>query len=321
MPPKKKFKGTLRNRLVSEAEAASSVLLATSLLGSYLVGMWSWGRMSPQQAQLIAAHNNNDLKRLVQHNATRLGFDATQFEYFKDVGRIANLGSAGNMPNNCHRDFCRLFPNNPLSSMVSTQIPMKAFGGSGFEFWDQFMLWPHIVFSRLYHVYQKHWHKVIAPVGKIAAFWATQTDNPQMHCDEIRDRLDFSTNCVPLAFHGDGIAIAGSMRSWAKMLDVFSWMSLLGEGASTERCFYICSAFHHWISKVDDYNTYQYIAKKLKWSFECLWRGEWSFYDEDGVAYVEAFVSSCVPYSGFLQLAAERRQACNNSKHGPCAMT
>ena len=48
----------------------------------------------------------------------------------------------------------------------------------------------------------------------------------------IRGRADHFQQCLPLSMHGDGVAISGQGRTYAKNAYVWTWCSLLGKGAT-----------------------------------------------------------------------------------------
>ena len=136
-------------------------------------------------------------------------------------------------------------------------------------------MWPHELFSLIWRHYPTAWERRMCPSpAKLASFWDSQKNNPQMQHPDLLAKSDLQSRCIPLTIHGDGVGVAGKMRTWQKMLDVWSWSSVLGEGTVLERTMYITSWFHAAVCKADGHNSYDWIARKLKWSFDALFDAE-----------------------------------------------
>ena len=114
--------------------------------------------------------------------------------------------------------------------------------------------------------------------------------NPQLDNADIQHRRDFWTKCVAIKSHGDGVPVVGVGKSWNKMLDIWSWTSCLGSGATLDCCFYMFSIFQPLLSNIAGQKTYVHIAHRLRWSFYWLWLGRWPTHDADGNAYLPGTV-------------------------------
>jgi hypothetical protein len=188
----------------------------------------------------------------------------------------------------CSRNMTVLNILPPSFVNVPTPIDMPLKSGDTHTMSGQYVLWPHELFSSIYHMYNDAWTRVITPgTDAITAFWDAMAQNPQMDNDDIRGRADFRTRCIPISIHGDGVPVSGVGKSWVKLLDVWSWSSLLGRGSTMDACFYIFSVFTKLCCTQEGYKTYDHVSWKLRWSLYWLWLGRWPTHDADGVAYVE----------------------------------
>ena len=74
-------------------------------------------------------------------------------------------------------------------------------------------------------------------------------------------------------------------KTWVKLADAFSWMSLLGKGSTKELVHFI---WHCWVTlrcTVHEHDTYRIFSEKLRISYECIWTGEWRDRDMNGNLY------------------------------------
>ena len=85
-----------------------------SSLAEFLVRQWAWGLMSPQLVQTIALKARNDLEQ------ARL-----QDRSFRDLDRLASLGSEGRHPNNCHKQLVATLGPSQMPPPLRLQLPVK----------------------------------------------------------------------------------------------------------------------------------------------------------------------------------------------------
>ena len=86
---------------------------------------------------------------------------------------------------------------------------------------DQFILWPHVLLSTIFHKYPAAWIARVCPSPEsISTFWDAIPNSPQFSLPEIASRLDFRRKCIPISIHVDGVAVTGVGKSWGKMADV-----------------------------------------------------------------------------------------------------
>jgi hypothetical protein len=103
---------------------------------------------------------------------------------------------------------------------------------------QQEFLLPHAVFAEMYsHHHDAFESRIRGADGKMATFWSTMEGNPQFERHPVKDRQGFEQFAVPLSIHGDGVPVTGVGKSWGKSVDVISWSSLLGTGATLDCSF------------------------------------------------------------------------------------
>ena len=101
----------------------------------------------------------------------------------------------------------------------------------------------------------------------------------QFRSHPVRHREDFQRNCVPLSLHGDGTPAMGVGKSWSKMMDIWTWTSLLVKGRSQLTMFLIFCVHASLRSVAAGHNTLEIAFKKMRWSFDALWEGRWPRFD------------------------------------------
>ena len=181
-PPTKRRKGGGSNqRLRAEAELEDNEVFAQtgerqlppSILAKLILNLYVWALISPQLAQQIAAAAVTDLTKLQTHTIART-HTPRRMEGFTDLQKIAAIGGFGARPNMCRRDLERLLPSMRLAMPAPVFIPLRsAAAAEGFQNCLQWIIWPHEVFSSLYHHCRSSWDKYICPgIHEIQKFWA-----------------------------------------------------------------------------------------------------------------------------------------------------
>jgi hypothetical protein len=260
--------------------------------------MWAWGHESPQKIQKLASLMVSDVQRLKQHYegilaANGIDVGADLLPKFPLLESIAAIGDNGTFSNNCHRDLMRCFGRTSLQKPSPTNLAIKDTAntaGYRIDPW-QYIMWPHELFSYIYHSYRDVWEARICPgADTLRQFWDEMhaVDNPLTKEDAVRERTDLHTKCIPITVHGDGTPVAGLGKSWSKLLNIWHWKSVLAPGRTLDVCFYIFAIYERMLSKVEEARTYTQLHRRLKWSFAALWKGRWPTEDENGKAYVKA---------------------------------
>ena len=171
-PECKKRKGGVQQRIRrSKEEAAEATPSISSGLAAWLKEKWSWGTLSPQEVQHIAALAVSDMENCGLENPP------------SDLLALASLGSHGRHCNNVHRDLMLQVQHvSKLPAAEKVIMPMKVPGGSA----EQTLVLPHLVFHSLYEHYQTYWGETFLPGGRksLMAFWKNISTHPCMkdHC-------------------------------------------------------------------------------------------------------------------------------------------
>ena len=211
---------------------------------------------------------------------------------------MGGIGDSGRYTNACNRDLENILPHNYLSPPSPVQLPLRPNimlppGHADWTDRGQTIIWPHELFSHIYHHYKDVSHERICPsTGALSDFWRATRGNPQIDFDEIRARGNFETKCVPIRRHGDDVPVTGTGKAWCKKMSGFSWSSILGRGSTLQRMFYIYSCFEKLLSNAFGHTTYRQFSRKIRWSLWWLWLGRWPTHDSNGVAYLQAGVIS-----------------------------
>lgn len=297
MPPNKRAKrarhgGYKQNLEVElkdlEASGSGYSPVLVSMFAVFLVCLWAWGLVSPQRLQRLSSKMHEDIVQLNASNVAKVGVYVSEFQILLDIKRLADIGTKGQCPNNCYRGLVTMPGSTHIGIPAPVKIPIQirhSVQGVGQHL--QRFLWPHELFSSIYHNYKNAWQTAITTGSeRIGRFWSTQENSPQF-VDEVRNRENLRTHCVPIALHGDGVAVVGRGKAWAKMLDVWSWCSLLGTGKTVDTQFYIFSLFQGLLSTKDGHSTYRRIHGRMRWSLFWLWLGRHPTHDPYGEPYAE----------------------------------
>lgn len=148
---------------------------------------------------------------------------------------------------------------------------------------SQTMLLPHEMFAAISENYRSTWHRSIYPgEGKLQEFWETAQDHPLMKDHPVRGRNEWTKYCIPFGLHGDGVPVVGIGKAWSKVLNVFSWFSMVGTGNTRSKMFYCYSAFDKISKPGFPHGSLQEPFLILQWSFYWLFRGQWPDRDHHG---------------------------------------
>ena len=166
----KKRKGGLHQRMQAAKRTCepSASEGNSSSLAQWLKEQWSWGQLSPQTVQHVAALATRDM---VAAEAGSIPADLLQ---------LSKLGSEGSHPNNCHRDLLALVADvSKLPKPFPIIMPMKVQGDKAL----QSIFLPHVVFHHLWVHYKDHWMSSFLPTGKagLVCFWNNFQHHPCMH--------------------------------------------------------------------------------------------------------------------------------------------
>ena len=112
-----------------------------------------------------------------------------RMEEFTDLQKIAAIGGFGARANDCRGDLEKLLPSMCLAMPLPVFIPLKsAAAAEGFRNCLQWIIWPHEVFSSLYHNCRSAWNKYICPgTHEIQKFWAAMRSDAK---DDAGGRME-----------------------------------------------------------------------------------------------------------------------------------
>ena len=284
-----KRKGGVRQRM--QARRDENWIPGTSALTALLVSLFAWGEMSPQLAQKIALAAFED--------AVKFKDGVTSLEELRKVG---DIGSRGYYPNKCFSEFISAIPMKiNIPEAMSCRLPFK----NPLGMLNQCMLWPHELFSAIWHFYPGTWRRSILPSQeRLCEFWRTNRLHPSFFASEVKLIPDFDQWVVPLSIHGDEVPITGIGKSWAQQMVVMSWSSMVGFGTTNEAQFLIFGLFEKLRSISQDVgkDTLNRFFTMLAWSLRWLLRGQWPDRDVDGLKFL-----CCSSWLAFLLLIPKTR--------------
>ena len=167
----------------------------------------------------------------------------------------------------------------------AVRLPLK-FRGAIIET-DLDMLYPHALFSILYHRCRATFHKRMFNdnANSIGEFWRAQTDRPSYNSHPMHEYTHAHDRfAVPLFLHGDEVVSVGIGKIWNKAVDVVSWGSLIGQsGESFEKHFLVWLLFTNIVATgASGVRSMQILWRHLCWSLYWLQLGQWADRDAWG---------------------------------------
>ena len=255
-----------------------------SALAGHLLHLWSWGVLTAQSVQKIAAFAQADIRKAESRARTIPASDVTGDAY-PDLAMLEALGSRGLHSNNCHRDLVKHVNCRCKDAAIHVQVPLRT-GFNMFKLFPTAMMLPHIWFSLIFHNYASSWtSRIYGSAERLRLFWsemARSPTNPIYANHPVRARADHKTKCIPFTLHGDAVPVVGVGKCWSRSLFVFSFASLLGYGSTTEMNFLIWAMWELCLCKMAAGHTLNRFHKLLCWSLKALWEGRWPTHDADG---------------------------------------
>ena len=80
---------------------------------------------------------------------------------------------------------------------------------------------------------------------------------------------------IPISMHGDATPASGAGKSWSKMMDIWSWSSMLTSSPSRLNSYLIFCIHACFRDAAADHNTLDVIFRKMAWSFKACYTGKW----------------------------------------------
>lgn len=267
-----KRKGGQQQRIKAaraQEESSAAGITQQSALVTFLLTLFTWGEFSPQRCQHIAALALEDLEK---HHTNK--------HIVSDLKALASIGSNGAYPNKMHQDLMQRTKN---ISKVPQPYLFNAKFKSPVGVQNQSLLLPHELFATIAAEYQTTWFKSICPdQSNLETFWETAVNHPLLHDHPVLHREHWRRYAVPIALHGDGVPVVGIGKAWTKLLNVFSWFSLVGTGTTRSKLFYTYSCWDKICEGSFPDGSLGSAFRVLQWSFYWLWLGQWPDRDHKG---------------------------------------
>ena len=89
--------------------------------------------------------------------------------WYEDLHVVSRIGSSGSHSNHCNRDLQKVLPHSHINMPQPVKLPFKAKNVVGHKSEEQTIVWPHELFSTIYHEYPE-------------AFRANMSD---MYCSDL----------------------------------------------------------------------------------------------------------------------------------------
>jgi len=264
----------MRQRTARHQEATRATL-KKSALAQLLLQLWSWGLMSPQTLQTIMAKAQEDVDAAVKGELDRTDFD-----------KLAAIGAGGRCSHNALRDLSRTVQTPPLQdALIRFEVPLRSqFCRFVVEQREQYVALPHVSFAVLYKEYRHAWQNVfLGEPGKLEKFWEDMSSHPGLQSHPVKLLSDWRRRAIPLSIHGDGTPVAGVGKAWARMMDTYSFCSLLARGTTLDFTVWIYSVF---VSLLVG-ESMDHVMRVICWSFKALASGLWPEADPWGRRYAD----------------------------------
>ena len=259
-------------------------LVLQSRLGRFLVRQWAWGMMSPQHVWKTASLELQDFRQLVE-NCSVPNVTMQSFPRLEDLEALARLGNSGELKGNMNRDMMELTGLQAIRPST-TRLPVKKAGTPWGTYCEISILWPHSLFATIFNSFQGAWCERICPSkDELEKFWDSQANHPNLKDHPMTKRANWKRRAVPIAIHGDGVPVTGCGKSWCKSMLVLSWCSMVGHGSTLEMNFLMVCMMTALFMKSG--TTKQLLWKRIVWSLQQLFDGQWSAYDEYGAKYCD----------------------------------
>ena len=235
----------------------SSQPATPSKLSAFLIEKWGWGLISAPFLQQVASLS-------VEDGANH-----------PDLKVLAKLGTSGKYPGKCHGELVAKL--NPMSiDHALTNFTIWYRVGRKLKGCTHYALLPHELFALLYSQHRDAFteHIMGGSADNLPKFWKAMVNHPALRDHPMCKISGYQSKFIPLALHGDGVAVSGVGRSWSRSIDVWSFSSVIGRGMTILTNFIIFLLFPNYICKsgVDSMGAWE---KRMCWSFYWLAVGKW----------------------------------------------
>ena len=189
--------------------------------------------MAAAEVQTIAALLNRDLEfaivKTIEGNSVKL----------THVSNIAEIGTSGAHPQNCHRNLMINLKQIGIAAMNLVEVPLTQIPSNLVRMGHQCMIYPHELFSSLYTHYRGAFlDRLFVSAERMRNFWTSIAHTQQFLEHPVRSIDNFQRRCIPLILHSDGVPCMGIGKSWSKVFDIYSWGSMLPTSGDTSRSLF-----------------------------------------------------------------------------------
>ena len=108
--------------------------------------------------------------------------------------------------------------------------------------------------------------------------FCTDSGGHQFAHHPVQNEENYRTQCIPIGLHGDGTPSSGAGKSWSKMIDDWSWFSLLVKEQPKSSMFLIWGMH----SCLRDASSLDTAFKKMRWSLDACFDGHFPRKDHNG---------------------------------------
>jgi len=225
----------------------------------------------------------------VLRSCSKPGVQDTDFGNLKDLESLEGIGACGKYPNHMHKELLGVLGMGSLPvSQISLRV--KQIGKPWTKNVMQAILWPHLLFSAIFHNFPAAFKKRIAPsADALEEFWDAMEDHPSLQGDEgaeLKSVENWKRKAVPITIHGDEVPVTGCGKSWSKSQHVLSWGSMLGKGSTIQRTFLIIPLMVALLAHTGV--TADILWRGIVWSLRALQKGKHPTQDMWGNIYPPA---------------------------------
>jgi len=210
-----------------------------------------------------------------------------------DLEKLAGIGATGMHRQNTWRDLLRMLkPFSILQALGSFRLTIRT-PPWGRRKESLACLWPHKLFSVLYHKYGAAFLARLCggSLSRISEFWDQMKDHPAYASLPALSNctLDLRKKGIPISLHGDGVTCIGIGKKAQKHADVISWSSMLSRGTKTQGInFVILLLFTSMLFARGDVDTLSTVWSNIIWSLYWLSLGLHPDRDVNGRMYDES---------------------------------
>ena len=215
------------------------------------------------------------------------------------IRALAMMGNRGRSPQNIQRDLLLFLgePSIPKARRVVINQRVREKRTANYSVCPTLTLiiMPHVLFHHLYTTRRDKFWKFLLGVEnaaeakvRLSTFWegVARVRDPRLKDHPMIRKPNWQYRMLPIAIHGDEVAVVRQNRSGSESLDVLTWLCPLGDGNSLELKWYIASLFSSCKSSTTETELWAHVI----WSLEALADGVFPLYNcganpEDRIAW------------------------------------